>query len=260
MSVYGEIFGFVFLDPSLSVVSIRSNVTKELQEIHSFKSIQNNFFFCDRNGWPVNGEQEYHLTGWDLIQDHMIKIRPFKIDTRALSEPDLNTGVKRRIHNRNGSTVTLPEYTNHVDGSMTISNNSNHSEEDRHNHMIEDQPSSSNANSRHTCSNSNHHHHPHYYNGNNSSDVLTNNSLNDSFYRQHNNLISDQTLVKSQSTRPKPILISYVRKEAEQHARNLKTQLTMLGCDVYLDVDEITVGDDWQDALSKFALFFVDVF
>lgn len=251
MSVYNEIFGFVFLDPSLSVVNIRTNIVKDLQEIHSFKSMQNNFIFCDRNGWPINSEQEFHLTGWDIVADNMIKIRPFKLDTKAMSisEFEMSTGMKTTNQEKSGSTITIFEETSHVDGSMTNHlNNSNNSEEDQRQNKQEDYH-------QQTSSNSFQNRHTHYPQFNHSSpDVLATlnniNTLNDSFYKQHN-LISAQTLSKSQSPRHKPILISYVRKEAEQHARNLKTQLTMLGCDVYLDVDEIKVGMDWQDALNE---------
>jgi hypothetical protein len=52
----------------------------------------------------------------------------------------------------------------------------------------------------------------------------------------------------------KPILISYVRAEAEQHARQLKSELNDLGCNVFLDVDEIEGGHDWQDALNNAVL------
>ena len=55
-------------------------------------------------------------------------------------------------------------------------------------------------------------------------------------------------------TSTKPILISYVRNEAEQHARQLKTELNDLGCQVFLDVDEIECGHDWQDALNNAVL------
>lgn len=264
MSVYGEIFGFVFLDSSLSVVSIRTSVVKDLQDIHSFKSMQNSFFFCDRNGWPLTTEQEYKLTGWDLISDNMIRIRPYKIDTKVLSSSDLELNVKKtNANDRNGSTITLFEDTNHVDGSMTNNHLALGGQSDgerlQHvcNHPEDHQNPISNAYyPRHSHSlNSTAHYHPHYHNnhvGNNSSPDITNlTGLNDSFYKQQHNLINDLALVKSSfATRPKPILISYVRKEAEQHARNLKTQLTSLGCDVYLDVDEIKVGMDWQDALN----------
>lgn len=52
----------------------------------------------------------------------------------------------------------------------------------------------------------------------------------------------------------KPILISYVRAEAEQHARQLKSELQDLGCNVFLDVDEIEGGHDWADALNNAVL------
>ena len=49
----------------------------------------------------------------------------------------------------------------------------------------------------------------------------------------------------------KIIMISYVRNEASLHAIKLKKYLAELGFQVFLDVDEITVGDDWQDSLNE---------
>lgn len=48
----------------------------------------------------------------------------------------------------------------------------------------------------------------------------------------------------------KRILISYVKAEAFRHARDLKRELTDLGFNVFLDVDEIQAGNDWQDKLN----------
>ncbi|KAK3799095.1 hypothetical protein RRG08_051373 [Elysia crispata] len=48
----------------------------------------------------------------------------------------------------------------------------------------------------------------------------------------------------------KQLLISYVRAEAAGHALMLKKSLTQIGFSVYLDVDEIKSGLDWQDALN----------
>ena len=58
----------------------------------------------------------------------------------------------------------------------------------------------------------------------------------------------------SVSVEVKPILISYVRAEAEQHARQLKSELQDLGCNVFLDIDEIEGGHDWADALNSAVL------
>lgn len=49
---------------------------------------------------------------------------------------------------------------------------------------------------------------------------------------------------------PKSILISYVRAETAQHALNLKQELHKMNFSVYLDIDEIKIGSDWQDALN----------
>ncbi|GFO13561.1 tir motif-containing protein [Plakobranchus ocellatus] len=48
----------------------------------------------------------------------------------------------------------------------------------------------------------------------------------------------------------KQLLISYVRAEAAEHAHMLKRSLNQIGFSVYLDVDEIKSGLDWQDALN----------
>jgi len=66
--------------------------------------------------------------------------------------------------------------------------------------------------------------------------------------------ISSATIYHPLSVEIKPILISYVRAEAEQHARQLKSELNDLGCNVFLDVDEIEGGHDWQDALNNAVL------
>ncbi|RWS26590.1 uncharacterized protein B4U80_08599, partial [Leptotrombidium deliense] len=52
-------------------------------------------------------------------------------------------------------------------------------------------------------------------------------------------------------TKAHPVMISYARQEAAQHALNLKTELVKLGFSVYLDVHEIRTGTDWQDNLNS---------
>lgn len=47
-----------------------------------------------------------------------------------------------------------------------------------------------------------------------------------------------------------PIMLSYARQEAAQHALDLKIELERLGYSAYLDVHEITSGADWQDSLN----------
>lgn len=48
------------------------------------------------------------------------------------------------------------------------------------------------------------------------------------------------------------IVISYVHREASTHARDLKEQLYKIGLkSVFLDVDNIPYGDDWQDTISE---------
>ncbi|RWS05714.1 TIR motif-containing protein-like protein, partial [Dinothrombium tinctorium] len=57
--------------------------------------------------------------------------------------------------------------------------------------------------------------------------------------------------IKSSKTAAKLIMISYARQEAAQHALVLKKELISFGYSVYLDVDEIRTGTDWQDALNE---------
>lgn len=52
----------------------------------------------------------------------------------------------------------------------------------------------------------------------------------------------------------KKILISYVRDEGQEYARQLKSILEYLGFNVFLDVDDIIGGDNWVDALNQAVL------
>ncbi|RWS30529.1 uncharacterized protein B4U80_09778 [Leptotrombidium deliense] len=61
----------------------------------------------------------------------------------------------------------------------------------------------------------------------------------------------ENSILQCSSNGHKPILISYVRQEAERHARQLKLCLEDIGCQVFLDIDEIKGGHDWQDALNR---------
>ncbi|ELU04881.1 hypothetical protein CAPTEDRAFT_227756 [Capitella teleta] len=72
---------------------------------------------------------------------------------------------------------------------------------------------------------------------------------------------SHKDLDRSQSTTSngKQLLLSYVRAEAAQHALLLKEELNLLGYSVFLDVHEIKLGTDWQDALN-FAVRNCEVF
>ncbi|KAG8198317.1 hypothetical protein JTE90_021568 [Oedothorax gibbosus] len=68
-------------------------------------------------------------------------------------------------------------------------------------------------------------------------------------------LIDKQTMKKSirlkHDYNPTSILISYVHGEATTHARNLKRELLNMGLDkVFLDVDDIPAGQDWQDVIN----------
>ena len=55
----------------------------------------------------------------------------------------------------------------------------------------------------------------------------------------------------SSNTKAHEVLISYVHKEATAAAILLKTELERLQFSVFLDVDSIEVGTDWQDSLNN---------
>ncbi|CAL1277303.1 unnamed protein product [Larinioides sclopetarius] len=66
----------------------------------------------------------------------------------------------------------------------------------------------------------------------------------------HKALMKKQSLVKNDN--PNSILISYVHCEATMHARNLKAELQNMGLDsVFLDIDDIPPGQDWQDVINN---------
>ncbi|XP_013786054.2 uncharacterized protein LOC106470075 isoform X1 [Limulus polyphemus] len=69
----------------------------------------------------------------------------------------------------------------------------------------------------------------------------------------HSSISLNRNLIYQQSHSTegsKHILISYVRAESAHHAVDLKRQLKDMGFSVYLDIDEIYGGHDWQDALN----------
>ncbi|XP_054708339.1 uncharacterized protein LOC129218148 [Uloborus diversus] len=66
------------------------------------------------------------------------------------------------------------------------------------------------------------------------------------------NISSDSTTELNSSKNTKSILISYVHAEASAHARDLKSELINMGLEsVFLDVDDIPPGKDWQDVINS---------
>ncbi|GAB1604022.1 uncharacterized protein LOC115219292 [Argonauta hians] len=72
-------------------------------------------------------------------------------------------------------------------------------------------------------------------------------------YSKSLEITCEEICPKAANTTPsnaKQILISYVRAESAQVAFNLKQELASLNVSVFLDVDEIKTGVDWQDSLN----------
>lgn len=66
-----------------------------------------------------------------------------------------------------------------------------------------------------------------------------------------NTMSSGEKVEKMKTVDSASILISYVHGEASKHARDLKSELVNLGCKVFLDIDDIPSGCDWQDVINR---------
>lgn len=63
----GPVIGFIFADRNLSVTELRSQVNEQL--------LDQEFSFCDKNGWPVREAQEEELVAWDVICQGVITVQ-----------------------------------------------------------------------------------------------------------------------------------------------------------------------------------------
>jgi hypothetical protein len=199
----------------------------------------------DRNGWPLSHEQELSMSGWDLIRNDCIRITAIQCVVRRFDTDD-ELSYDHKLNLRNASTITLADdlpvntgddcVDDLVDNSYAISSSNNPNA--LPGQLMHRLPSTLTT----------------------ASSFASNTSFNmaSSVGYAHNcactfETTNDETFVSSSGMQAahKPILISYVRKEAEQHARRLKSKLIKLGLEVFLDVDEITVGNDWQDSLNN---------
>ncbi|XP_069139992.1 uncharacterized protein [Argopecten irradians] len=177
-SKYGEALGFVFVDYTNTLASVRDVIQKQLFPKGKSFGDENGFVFLDPNDWPVSGDQESRLSVFDVLLGNCLRVSitmTTNLDLRSgLTTPECEPPCKRM----------------RLMGSPPLSFQS-----------VKD---------------------------------------------------SSRCLESPQAgtLKPKQILISYVRAEAAQHAVELKNQLSALGCSVYLDVDEIKSGVDWQDSLN----------
>ncbi|XP_033756585.1 uncharacterized protein LOC117339220 [Pecten maximus] len=178
-SKYGEALGFVFVEYTCILASVRDVIQKQLFPQGKSLGDEDGFVFLDPNGWPVSTDQESTLSVFDVLLGNCLRVSI----TMTTSVDLMRSGL------------TTPE------GEPPCK-------------RLKLQGSS----------------------------PLSFRSVKD----------SSRCLESPQAgeLRSKQILISYVRAEAAGHAVELKNQLSALGCSVYLDVDEIKSGVDWQDSLN----------
>ncbi|RWS06769.1 uncharacterized protein B4U79_03386, partial [Dinothrombium tinctorium] len=209
----GNKIGFVFIEISATASNLREKVTSEFK--HVIKD--QHYILIDKIGWPVAPHQEDKLLVFDLARRGVIKIKLFEAD---------------EINNKDES-----------DGGFLRSAISSESEDEMETERTLEKTEETESPQKIRRV---------------SYDTEVTKALSD--ITSERNEVSHQAIYSipssvstysvSSSTNHKPILISYVRQEAERHARQLKTHLSDLGYEVFLDVDEIMGGHDWIDALN----------
>ena len=185
------------------------------QELSFNTKKDESFQFIDRNGWPVSKNQEQVIKGWDLVMNKALRISGFKRSNDEEIQEISNLDVTE------GQPYNSPIRKKKRPSEASTVEINKISEDSSHN-IMQLIPLTVNQST---------------------TDPITPN-------------VSSATEAYHPLTFPfrKPILISYVRAEAEQHARQLKSELQDLGCNVFLDVDEIEGGHDWADALNNAVL------
>ena len=185
------------------------------QELSFNSNEDNSYTLIDRNGWPLTKKQELVIKGWDLVINRILRISGFKrTNDEEIHEPILSLDVTE------GQPHNSPTRKKKRPSEATTIDLNKTSEDSSHNLQLQILP------------------------------------FNISTTEPTTPNMSSAAEVYHPLTLPfrKPILISYVRAEAEQHARQLKSELQDLGCNVFLDVDEIEGGHDWADALNNAVL------
>ncbi|XP_060076948.1 uncharacterized protein LOC132556554 [Ylistrum balloti] len=175
----GEALGFVFVEYTCTLASIRDIIKKQLFSRGTGEDIGSGdgFVFLDPNGWPVSDGQESTLTVFDVLLGNCVQVlinMTSNLDLMMSESPEYKPPCKRP----------------RLQGSSPLS------------------------------------------------------------FRSVKDISRCLESPEPWTPSSKQILISYVRAEAAQHAVELKNQLSALGCSVYLDVDEIKSGVDWQDSLN----------
>ncbi|KAI1294698.1 hypothetical protein HDE_05948 [Halotydeus destructor] len=213
--------GFIYCEFSTSAKAIREKIGDDLSEFLE------NYSFCllDKNGWPVTQKQEESLCTWDLVNNGTFTIKTLKRRSEVLTDV---TDSRLKVLEKSPS-----------EEENTVGPGSGESEEE------DDPPTELNSpvKTRRLDKQSSQADSDDNQVGNSMLSLNAPSSASSFYITTPHSSMSNGTT--------KHILISYVRNEAEQHARNLKRELTDIGCNVYLDVDEIQGGHDWQDALNN---------
>ena len=215
-TINGVPLGFIFAEMEDTGQQIRQIIS---QELNVNANEDGSYQFIDRNGWPVSKRQEQVIKGWDLVINKVLRISELKRTNDEEMQEQNNLDVTE------GQPLPLPHNSpirkkKRPSEATTVDINKI-SEDSSHNLFPVLLPVNHQSITEPTTPN-----------------------------------ISSATEAYHPLTFPfrKPILISYVRAEAEQHARQLKSELQDLGCNVFLDVDEIEGGHDWADALNNAVL------
>ena len=204
--------GFVFCNIQATVEKFWSDVKEQLPSLVQSLSTTS-FCFLDRNGWPIAREQEHLMTMLDISMNYVVRIRCFKPEKRLPQQLCLTESVPELL---------LPRLTVASPAPMSVSVSSPLVATVDPNHSLV--PITEKVEQVEAAS----------VERSIGSEVFTD-SLKQSFVS---------------GTYVYEILISYVHKEAADYAPLLKDALEKFGYSVFLDVDCIQGGTDWQDALN----------
>ncbi|XP_064481649.1 uncharacterized protein LOC135394707 isoform X2 [Ornithodoros turicata] len=94
----GPVIGFIFADRNDTLVMLRASIKKQL--------LADDFVFQDRNGWPVQADQEALLTGWDAVSRGVITIQLSSGALTPICSDRPNKNCRKR---KKGSTGFTPK-------------------------------------------------------------------------------------------------------------------------------------------------------
>ena len=218
----GDSIGFVFCSLEQSLLSLRASIDELLREaVASSGQTRVEFKFVDRNGWPVLTSQERTLAIPDILVNYSVCIKPRLLDMPYRSPLSATISMGEEIASiTQSSCLALPEPDHRLPIGITNQAGMGLTQE---------------------------------FTPEDDSDWKRKSKKGGSLIRRNTSILKrnkDKNSKKPRS-RAKPIMISYARNEAANHAIQLKLELVALGFSVYLDVHEIQNGSDWQDALNE---------